>query len=84
MRLLREDLNIPVSECNINREVLYLADEIFFTGTAAEVTPISSVDHIAVGKGSRGPVTEKVQTMLLSILQGRSPDKYGWLTPVNK
>ena len=83
-RLLREDLKIPVTECNINREMLYIADEIFFTGTAAEVTPVASVDKIDVGNGGRGPITEKVQTLLLSILQGRSPDKYGWLTLVNK
>ncbi len=84
IQLLKEDLKIPVTECNINREVLYIADEIFFTGTAAEVTPVASVDKIGVGKGGRGPITEKVQTLLLSILQGKSPDKYGWLTPVNK
>jgi branched-chain amino acid aminotransferase len=83
INLLREDLNIPVRECHVNREMLYLADELFFTGTAAEVSPISSVDKIPIGNGSRGPITEKVQSLFLSILKGQSPDKYGWLTPVN-
>ena len=84
MTLLREDFKIPVREANINREMLYLADEAFFTGTAAEVSPIASIDKIPVGAGKRGPITEKVQTMFLSILKGELPDKYGWLTPVNK
>lgn len=84
IRLFREDLKIQVHECNLNREMLYLADELFFSGTAAEVTPISSVDKITVGSGSRGVITEKVQTLLLSILKGEAPDKYGWLTPVNE
>lgn len=84
MRLLRDDLGIPVTECNINREVLYIADEIFFTGTAAEITPVTSIDHMPIGSGNKGPITEKVRSLFLSILQGKSPDKYGWLTPVNK
>jgi len=84
MRLFEKDLGVDVCQCNINREMLYLADELFFTGTAAEVSPIRSVDKIQVGAGKRGPLTEKVQTLLLSILKGEKPDKYGWLTPVNK
>ncbi len=84
IRLFREDLKVPVNEKNINREMLYIADELFFTGTAAEVSPIRSVDRIQIGNGARGPLTEKVQTLLLSILTGKVPDKYGWLTPVNK
>jgi len=84
IKLFREDLKVPVNERNINREMLYVADELFFTGTAAEVSPIRSVDKIQIGNGERGPLTEKVQTLLLSILTGKAPDKYGWLTPVNK
>ncbi|MFB3851534.1 MAG: branched-chain amino acid transaminase [Acidobacteriota bacterium] len=84
IKLFREDLKVPVNERNINREMLYVADELFFTGTAAEVSPIRSVDKIQIGNGARGPLTEKVQTLLLSILTGKAPDKYGWLTPVNK
>jgi branched-chain amino acid aminotransferase len=64
--------------------MLYLADEIFFTGTAAEVTPVASVDRIPVGAGHRGPITEAVQGRYLSLVKGEVADQYGWLTPVNK
>jgi branched-chain amino acid aminotransferase len=64
--------------------MLYIADEVFFSGTAAEITPIRSVDRIAVGKGSRGPVTEKLQKAFFDIVQGHAPDRFGWLTPVTK
>jgi branched-chain amino acid aminotransferase len=60
--------------------MLYIADEVFFTGTAAEVTPIRSVDRIVVGKGRPGPITRALQERFLSIVQGRAEDKYGWLT----
>ncbi len=67
----------------VAREMLYMADEIFFTGTAAEVTPVKSVDRIAIGCGSRGPITEVVQRQFFAITSGEQPDKYGWLTHVN-
>jgi len=81
--ILTEELGIEVIEQHVNREMLYLADEIFFTGTAAEITPIATVDKIAIGSGARGPITEKVQTRYLEYVKGEREDKYGWLTPVN-
>ena len=73
---------IPVVEANIPREMLYIADEVFFSGTAVEVTPVRSVDKIVVGSGQRGPITEKLQTEFFSIVNGTAKDRYGWLTPV--
>jgi branched-chain amino acid aminotransferase len=84
IQILEKEMGLTVKERAVNREILYIADELFFTGTAAEITPIASVDKIPVGKGRRGPVTEEVQRRFLSILQGNSEDKFGWLTPVNK
>ncbi len=75
------DLGIPVREAPMLREGLYIADEIFFTGTAAEITPIRSVDRIRVGKG-RGPVTMRIQEEFFGITEGRRPDRHGWLTAV--
>lgn len=79
---LAHDEGIPVREQPVPRELLYLADEIFFTGTAAEITPIRSVDKIVVGSGRRGPITERLQRRYLDTVRGREPDKFGWLTPV--
>jgi branched-chain amino acid aminotransferase len=79
---LAHDLEIPVVETPIPREMLYIADEIFFTGTAAEVTPIRSVDKIQVGSGRRGPITERIQKAFFDVVSGRSEDRHGWLTPV--
>lgn len=79
---LAQGLGIPVTEALVPRESLYIADEVFFVGTAAEVTPIRSVDRIQVGQGRRGPITEKLQKEFFAIVEGRSPDKFGWLTPV--
>jgi branched-chain amino acid aminotransferase len=76
------DLGIAVREQVLPREMLYLADEAFFAGTAVEVTPIRSVDKIKVGKGSRGPVTEAIQARFFDIVRGEAPDTHGWLTPV--
>jgi len=76
-------LKIPISEQMIPRELLYLADEAFFTGTAAEVTPIRSVDKISVGKGVVGPVTKAIQKEFFAIVRGEKPDRFNWLTPVN-
>jgi branched-chain amino acid aminotransferase len=79
---LAQDLGIPVVETIIPREMLYVADEVFFSGTAAEITPIRSVDRLVVGKGKRGPVAEKLQKEFFAIVNGTKPDRYGWLTPV--
>ncbi|HQR38870.1 MAG TPA: branched-chain amino acid transaminase [Blastocatellia bacterium] len=76
------DLGIPVEQANIPRELLYVADEVFFSGTAAEITPIRSVDRITVGAGRRGPVTERLQRAYLDATAGRSEDVHGWLTPI--
>ncbi len=75
-------LGIPVVETIIPRELLYIADEVFFTGTAAEVTPIRSVDRIVVGKGHRGPITEQIQKRFFAIVNGDAKDEFGWLLPV--
>lgn len=81
LKLARE-AGIEVVEMNIPREMLYIADEIFFTGTAAEVTPVRSVDRIPVGSGRRGPITEQLQKAFFDIVEGRVEDRHGWLTPV--
>jgi branched-chain amino acid aminotransferase len=75
------DLGIPVREAPMLREELYIADEIFFTGTAAEITPIRSVDRVRVGSG-RGPITMRIQEEFFGITEGRRPDRHGWLTAV--
>jgi branched-chain amino acid aminotransferase len=75
-------LDIPVIETIIPRELLYIADEVFFSGTAAEVTPIRSVDRVIVGSGKRGPITERIQKKFFEIVTGHSKDEFGWLTPV--
>lgn len=79
---LAHDLGYQVREERIPRELLYTADEVFFTGTAAEITPVRSVDGIPVGAGHRGPVTERLQTEFFGLTSGRIADRYGWLTPV--
>ena len=76
------DMGYEVREEFIPREALYIADEVFFTGTAAEITPIRSIDRIPIGAGSRGPVTERIQNEFLGITSGEVADRYGWLTPV--
>ena len=79
---IARDLGYEVREQAIPREMLYIADELFFTGTAAEITPIRSVDRIQVGEGKPGPVTLGIQKRFMSIATGEIPDPYGWLTPV--
>ena len=79
---IARDLNIPVLEQMIPREMLYLADEAFFSGTAAEVTPIRSVDKITVGKGATGPITRAIQKEFYAIVKGEKADRHHWLTPV--
>jgi branched-chain amino acid aminotransferase len=80
---IAEDLNIPVKEAVIPREMLYIVDELFFVGTAVEVTPIRSVDHIQIGKGVAGPITRKIQEEFFALTSGSKPDRHNWLTPVN-
>ncbi len=75
-------LDIPIVETIIPRELLYIADELFFTGTAAEVTPIRSVDRIVVGAGHRGPLTERIQRRYFEVVKGEAPDDFKWLTAV--
>lgn len=77
---LAMDEGIKINEEPVPREMLYLADEIFLTGTAAEITPVRSVDHIEIGSGKRGPVTEMLQNRFFSIARGACEDKFGWLT----
>lgn len=79
---LAKDAGYIVVETQIAREMLYIADEVFFTGTAAEITPIRSVDRIPVGAGTRGPVTERLQKDFFLLLDGEAEDRYGWLTPI--
>jgi len=79
---LAKDLGYEVREQMIPREMLYIADEIFFTGTAAEISPVRSVDGIPVGPGHRGPVTKRLQEEFFGLTEGRIPDRYNWLTYV--
>jgi branched-chain amino acid aminotransferase len=79
---LAGDLGFEVKEAFIPREALYMADEVFFTGTAAEITPIRSIDGIPVGAGQRGPVTQRLQEAFFGITSGELGDRHGWLTPV--
>lgn len=80
--VLARDLGLEVREQPLPREFLYLADEMFFCGTAVEITPIRSVDKIAVGKGRRGPLTKALQERFFGIINGELPDQHGWLIPV--
>ncbi len=77
-----EDLQIPIKEQPIPREMLYIADEVFFTGTAAEVTPLRSIDRIQIGNGSRGPITKMLQEEFFALTSGSKPDRHNWLTPI--
>lgn len=81
---LAQDYGIRVYEQVIPREMLYIADEVFFTGTAAEITPIRSIDRVPVGRGTRGPLTERLQREFFAIVEGKSEDRHNWLTPVNE
>ena len=79
---IARDLGIRIVEQQIPRESLYIADEVFFSGTAAEITPIRSVDRITVGKGKIGAITKAIQDEFYGIVHGQKPDRYQWLTPV--
>jgi branched-chain amino acid aminotransferase len=82
--VLAKELGIPVREQSVPREMLYTADEVFLTGTAAEVTPVRSIDQIPVGKGEVGPITRELQSRFLDLVHGRVPDSHGWLTLVTR
>lgn len=81
---LAHAMGFEVREQQLTREMLYLADELFFTGTAAEITPIASVDDIDIGNGRRGPVTEQIQSAFFGLFDGRTEDRFGWLEPIRK
>ena len=75
-------MGLPVVEQSMPRELLYIADEVFFTGTAAEVSPIRSIDRILIGDGSTGAITKQIADEFFGIANGLRPDRFGWLTPV--
>jgi branched-chain amino acid aminotransferase len=77
-----QDLGFTVVEQVLPREMLYICDEVFFVGTAAEITPIRSIDKIQIGKGQRGPVAEALQVAFFDMINGETPDRHGWLTYV--
>ena len=81
---LCRDLEIPFQERSIPREELYISDEVFFVGTATEITPIRSIDRHVIGSGQRGPVTKTLQDEFFGILQGKKADRHGWLTLVKQ
>jgi branched-chain amino acid aminotransferase len=81
---LLHDMGYEIRYEPVAREMLYLADEIFFTGTAAEITPVRSVDRLPVGEGKPGPITKRVQDAFFAITSGKAEDKYGWLTHVRQ
>lgn len=80
---LAKDMGLEVREQVLSRESLYLADEVFMSGTAAEITPVRSVDGIQVGIGKRGPITAKIQQAFFGLFTGETEDKHGWLDPIN-
>ncbi|MFC1499053.1 branched-chain amino acid transaminase [Verrucomicrobiota bacterium] len=79
---IARDLGIRIHQQVIPREALYIADEVFFSGTAAEITPVSKIDNIVIGNDCRGPITEKIQSAFFEIIEGKADDKYGWFTKV--
>jgi branched-chain amino acid aminotransferase len=81
MTLARE-MGLAVAEDTVPREMLYVADEVFMTGSAAEITPVRSVDRILIGSGKRGPVTKRLQEAFFDVVEGRRPDGHRWLTYV--
>jgi len=81
---LLDELGYKIREQNIPRDMLYAADELFFTGTAVEITPIRTIDGLPVGTGTRGPITRRLQEEFFAITRGEKPDRYGWLSPVNE
>jgi branched-chain amino acid aminotransferase len=81
--ILARDLGIEVREQTLPREMMYIADEIFLTGTAAEITPVRSVDRLVVGSGSRGPITKALQDAFFGLFSGKTADRWGWLEPLD-
>ncbi len=81
---LARELGYAVTQRAIPREALYIADEVFFTGSAAEVTPVARIDHIPIGEGIRGPITKALQDAFFGVVSGEADDRYGWLTFVNQ
>ena len=79
---LASEAGIPIVESTIPREMLYIADEVFFVGTATEVTPVRSIDQITIGRGGRGEITTKLQAEFNALIRGEKPDRHGWLTRV--
>ncbi|MGC8874445.1 MAG: branched-chain amino acid transaminase [Chloroflexia bacterium] len=81
--VLAREMGLPVVEQPLPRELLYIADEVFLTGTAAEITPVRSIDGKIVGDGRRGPITARLQDAFFALVEGRAEDRYGWLFYVN-
>jgi branched-chain amino acid aminotransferase len=79
VQTLAKHLGYEVREQNLPREALYLADEVFFTGTAAEVSPVRSVDGIVIGAGKRGPITTAIQNVFFGLFNGETEDRWGWV-----
>ena len=79
---IAKDLGLEIVQKRITRDEVYICDEAFFTGTAAEVTPIRELDRVQIGIGSRGPITEKIQNAFFDIVNGRNPKYAHWLTKV--
>ena len=79
---MAREFGYEVIEGLVPREMLYIADEVFFSGTAAEVTPVRSIDRVPVGNGKRGPVTERIQKEFFAYIGGEIPDRYNWFTRV--
>ena len=77
---LANEMGFTIREETVPRETLYIADEVFFTGTAAEISPIRTIDKITIGSGKRGPVTKAIQHRFFDVINGRLPDTHGWLT----
>jgi branched-chain amino acid aminotransferase len=79
---IAKDMGIETREDTVPREMLYIADELFFTGTATEVMPIRSVDKVKIGAGKAGPITTRIQQRFMEVATGRAGEEYGWLTYV--
>jgi branched-chain amino acid aminotransferase len=79
---IAKDFGIEIVEKRITRDEIYCADEAFFTGTAAEVTPIRELDDRSIGEGQRGPITEKIQACFFEAVSGRAPKYQSWLSPI--
>lgn len=79
---LAHAMGFEVREQNLSREALYTADELFLTGTAAEITPVASVDDLPIGEGARGPITERIQSAFFGLFSGETEDHFGWLEPI--